>query len=73
MLIRINFGSTLHKTIKNFTFEKIDQLSIELKVVFANPAEISTDIKEPDSVIIEFITLPGFVIDSETFDELGED
>jgi len=60
------------KTIKSFTLEKIDALSLELKVFFANPSAISADIKEPDSIVIEF-TLPGFVIDSESFDELNED
>ena len=55
----------------NFTLEKIYPLSLELKVVFENPSEISTDIKEPDTLIIEFIQ-PGLVIDAETFDELKE-
>ena len=62
---------SLKKKNLNFTLEKIDPISLELKVVFENPSEISTDIKEPDTLIIEFIQ-PGLVIDAETFDELKE-
>ena len=61
----------MEKIIKNFTLEKIDPLWLELKVVFADVSEITADIMEPDTLLIEFIK-PDLVIDAETFEELKE-
>ena len=62
----------INKDINSFTDVKIDETSITIKVEFADPSAISSELLDPDSLIIVFIK-PELIVDSETGEPLTKD
>lgn len=53
------------KDIASIVVDKVEDRSITLKVVFNQPTDITTNIMEPDKLVIQF-TDPEAIIDAQT-------
>ena len=57
------------KSIAEVTLNSVTSTSLSLSISFSEPSSISSDIKEPDILLIEFL-LTDLIVDAETFEPI---